>query len=69
MFLITFAVMALAVLGMAIGVLTGRRELKGSCGGLNNPNGECPCGRSESCETDEVSSSAGQARNVGQATS
>ncbi|MDX1496496.1 MAG: (Na+)-NQR maturation NqrM [Salinisphaeraceae bacterium] len=69
MFLITFVVMALAVLGMSIGVITGRRELKGSCGGLNNASGECPCGRTEPCETSEDSVSAGQARNVGQTTS
>lgn len=50
LFLASFAIMALAALGMAVGVLAGRRELKGSCGGLNAVDGDCPCGRSESCE-------------------
>ena len=51
MFLATFAIMVLAALGMAIGVITGRRELKGSCGGLNAVDGgECPCGRQNSCD-------------------
>ena len=50
-FLVTFVVMSLAALGMAIGVITGRRELKGSCGGLNAVDGgECPCGRQNSCD-------------------
>ena len=53
LFLASFIVMALAALGMAIGVITGRRELKGSCGGLNNVDGgECPCGRSQSCDAE-----------------
>lgn len=52
-FLITFAVMVLAVLGMSIGVITGRRELKGSCGGLNN-GGDCPCARQDACEKSEA---------------
>jgi uncharacterized protein len=40
-FLVTFGVM-LAVVGMmAIGVMFGRRAIKGSCGGLNSAN--CVC--------------------------
>ena len=51
MFLASFVIMALAALGMAIGAITGRRELKGSCGGLNAVDGgECPCGRQSSCD-------------------
>lgn len=49
-FLITFLVMVLVVLGMSIGVMTGRRELKGSCGGLGNADGACPCGAPQKCE-------------------
>ena len=51
-FLITFTVMTLAVLGMALGVLLGRRGIKGSCGGLNTLKGlESACSAcSGSCE-------------------
>ena len=44
-FLFSFLIIALAVVGMAIGVLMGRSSIKGSCGGLNNVEGldaECP---------------------------
>lgn len=48
-FLISFVVIAIAVLGMAIGVVLGRRPIKGSCGGLNTIDGlECAC--STPCE-------------------
>lgn len=51
-FIITFIVMSLAAMGLAIGWLVTGRELKGSCGGLSNvPGVKCDiCGRSESCE-------------------
>jgi hypothetical protein len=39
-FLITFAVLLLVVLAMAIGVMNGRGAIKGSCGGLN-ASGKC----------------------------
>lgn len=38
-YLATFIVIALAIAGMAIGVLLGRPAIKGSCGGIA---GECP---------------------------
>lgn len=44
-YLFSFVVIALAVAGMAIGVLLGGRSIKGSCGGLSNVDGldaECP---------------------------
>ena len=51
-FIVTFIVMALVMLGMAVGVMMGRRELKGSCGGIGNVNGaECPCGGPQNCES------------------
>lgn len=40
-FFITFALMLMVVLIMAVGVIFGRRAIKGSCGGLNN--GNCIC--------------------------
>lgn len=34
-FLLTFAIILLAIGGLAIGVLFGRPPIKGSCGGVN----------------------------------
>lgn len=39
-FLITFGVLLLVIAAMAIGVINGRSEIKGSCGGLN-ADGKC----------------------------
>lgn len=44
-FIIAFVVIAIAVLGMAVGVLFGRHGIKGSCGGINTIQGlesSCP---------------------------
>lgn len=38
-FIAAFAIIALAVAGMAIGVILSGRKLKGSCGGLNSIEG------------------------------
>lgn len=46
LFLITFVVMLIFVVLMAIGVMFGRRAIKGSCGGLNSSS--CVC--VEKCE-------------------
>ena len=45
-FLATFALMLIVIALMAIGVMFGRRAIKGSCGGLNT--GDCVC--VEKCE-------------------
>jgi len=45
-FLVTFGFMLIVVAMMAIGVVFGRRAIKGTCGGVNN--GECVC--VEKCE-------------------
>ena len=42
-FVLSFAVVALAVAGMAVGVLCGRRPIAGSCGGLNALDGGGGC--------------------------
>jgi hypothetical protein len=48
LFIISFVVIVLVVVGMAVGVMNGREPIKGSCGGLNRlglRDGECPiCG-------------------------
>ncbi len=38
-FLISFAVFALIMLAMAVGVIINNRAIKGSCGGLNDIDG------------------------------
>lgn len=45
-FFVTFAIMLVVVGFMAIGVIFGRKAIKGSCGGLNS--GSCVC--VEKCE-------------------
>ncbi|HEY8035416.1 MAG TPA: (Na+)-NQR maturation NqrM [Methylobacter sp.] len=41
-FLVTFVFMAVVIAIMAIGVIFGRRAIKGSCGGAAN-SGDCVC--------------------------
>jgi hypothetical protein len=49
LFLVTFVIMVLAVLAMAVGVMLGRNPIKGSCGGLSTIEGiGCIC--STPCE-------------------
>jgi hypothetical protein len=46
LFIASFIVVALAVAGMAIGVINGRRGIQGSCGGPDARDGNCAgCGR------------------------
>jgi hypothetical protein len=49
-FALSFVVFALAVAGLSFGLLCGRGGIVGTCGGLNNPDGQgCgACGRSPS---------------------
>ena len=50
-YLVTFIVIALAMLGLALGVVLSDRRLKGSCGGLNTIQGlEGSCGCEKPCE-------------------
>ena len=48
LYLISFAIFVLVLTGLSIGLLAGRDGIRGSCGGLNNPDGQgCgACGRS-----------------------
>lgn len=51
--LISFVFFMIAMAGMAIGVMAGRKALRGSCGGLNLADGtriDCDaCARPEQC--------------------
>ena len=48
-FLVTFLVMVIAILAMAVGVLLGRRPIGGSCGGLERLGLECDAGCDKPC--------------------
>lgn len=52
LFLLTFLILGLAFLGMALGVILNNRELKGSCGGISNVPGmeKSNCSCSNPCE-------------------
>ena len=53
-FLLSFTIVSLALLGLSVSVLAGRGGIRGSCGGLNNPNGAqgcAMCGRGSENET------------------
>lgn len=48
-FLVTFLILGIAVLAMAVGVLFGRRPIGGSCGGLDRLGLECDAGCDKPC--------------------
>jgi len=51
--LLSFVIMTLFILAMAVGVLMGRKPIQGSCGGLNKIgiDGECEiCGNPKNCK-------------------
>lgn len=48
-FVVTFGVILLAVLAMAIGVIAGRKPIGGSCGGLGAVGLECEAGCAKPC--------------------
>ena len=43
--LLSFVVIALVIVGMAVGVIAGRDPIKGSCGGLNGGGCELCSGK------------------------
>ncbi|RRV69874.1 (Na+)-NQR maturation NqrM [Stutzerimonas stutzeri] len=61
--LLVFLVMLLVVLGMAIGVIMGRKPIAGSCGGIANLGIEKECsicgGSREKCEEVNEAKNAG----------
>lgn len=60
MFLISLAVVGIAILGMAVGVILSNRRLQGSCGGLGAIMGEdCLfCDKKEECEEEKKKNNA-----------
>jgi hypothetical protein len=50
MFLITFGVIVLLVLLMAVGVIFGRKPIAGSCGGYKAIDVECAAGCKNPCD-------------------
>jgi hypothetical protein len=55
-FLFSFIILLVVVVGMAIGIIAGRPAIKGSCGGLNHIGlsgscgGACSAQEKEECE-------------------
>lgn len=64
--LLAFTVMLLVVAGMAIGVMTGRRPIAGSCGGIAQLGIEKECsfcgGKPERCEGRQAEAERAQRR-------
>ncbi|MDH3459445.1 MAG: hypothetical protein OEM00_00400 [Burkholderiaceae bacterium] len=52
-FLASFLLILLVIVGMSVGVLNGRRAIKGSCGGLNGGGCELCSGNCSKRETEE----------------
>jgi hypothetical protein len=54
-FLVTFVFMLVVIAIMAVGVIFGRRAIKGSCGGANNGNCVCveKCDKRKKMEAEE----------------
>ena len=58
-FIIVFIVLMLVGAGMAVGVIFGRKPIKGSCGGLGAVGVERACGCKDVCENEDQAPSAG----------
>ena len=50
MFLVTFGIIVLLVLIMAVGVMFGRKPIAGSCGGYKALDAECAAGCKNPCD-------------------
>ncbi len=67
-FIVTFVVMVLVIVGMAIGVLFGRSPIKGSCGGMQNlgMKGKCDIcgGDTQKCEEEQKKNGVDSDKNT-----
>ena len=64
-FIIVFIMLMLAGAAMAIGVICGRKPIKGSCGGLGAVGVERACGCKDACENEhKTPAEGGEARAV-----
>ncbi|MDO2947133.1 (Na+)-NQR maturation NqrM [Aeromonas simiae] len=61
-FLITFVVFLLVVLGMAIGYIVKKKTISGSCGGLGSIGIEKECDCPEPCDNRKKKMAAEEAR-------
>ena len=50
LFLATFAIFALAIMGMSLGYILKRKSIQGSCGGISSLGLEKVCDCPEPCE-------------------
>lgn len=48
-YLVTFLIMGIAILGMAVGVIAGRKPIAGSCGGMSKLGIDCDAGCDKPC--------------------
>ncbi len=53
LYIVSFAILFIAFLGLAAGVLLGREPIKGSCGGIGGQCGACakPCAKKAAAMT------------------
>lgn len=58
LYIVTFLIMAIAILGMSVGVLAGRKPIAGSCGGLGKLGLECDAGCDKPCPKREARAEA-----------
>ena len=52
-FVVVFLIFVLVMLGMAVGVICGRKPIAGSCGGISNLGMERACGCVDVCKNEE----------------
>ncbi|PXF31218.1 hypothetical protein WH50_11335 [Pokkaliibacter plantistimulans] len=66
--LLTFVILLIMVAGMAIGVIMGRKPLKGSCGGMSALGMDTACdicgGNQEICDSEQQKKSADSAKTA-----